>query len=191
MNHLRPLLPVLALLLLLASPGLAYDIGAPVDPWQAQDASGRAHSLNAYKDKVVVLVWWAPHDPASKGYAQRLEQLKRQFAGQDVVFLAVASVKDIDAARAQEGRRSQKLTWPVLLDPSLGLARAFGTRVTTQVQVIDAQGKLRYKGQIDDDPRAQKPAAQRQRYLQQAVQALLSGGNPPAPTSPPRASRIQ
>ena len=189
MNPLRLLL-LLALLVLGANPCAAYDVGAAVNPWQAQDESGRGHSLGAYKGKVVVLVWWAPNDPSSKGYADRLEQLKRQFAGQNVVFLAVASVQGIDAARAQAGRTSQKLTWPVLLDPTLSLANAFQTRVTTQVQVIDAQGKLRYKGQIDDDPRAQKPAAQRQSYLQQAVQALLSGGTPPAATSPPRASRI-
>ena len=76
----------------------------------------------------MVLVWWAPNDPSSKGYADRLEQLKRQFAGQNVVFLAVASVQGIDAARAQAGRTSQKLTWPVLLDPTLSLANAFQTR---------------------------------------------------------------
>ena len=59
------------------------------------------------------------------------------------------------------------------LDQGSRLARAFGAERTPEAFLFDASGKLVYHGTIDDN--AQSPGEVKERYLRDALQALVDG----------------
>jgi len=133
---------VLGLLLVLAAPALAYDVGDAVD-FSGTDEAGRARALDDYAGKTVVLVFWGSDDPASRAYAERLTALARRSGG-DVVVLGVATTGGDDRASVQRAKREQGLPFPILVDPEGEIAADFGARVLTTACVIGPDGKLRY-----------------------------------------------
>lgn len=185
----RRTLLALPLALLLTGLATAYDVGERVQPFQAQDETGKVQRLADHQGHVVVLVFWGSNCQGSQAYAKRLEALRRKYAAQGVVFLAVASNSYETAETVKKAKGEQGLGWPVLLDSDHSLQKAFKAKVTPDAYVIDGQGVLRYRGLIDDDPRGARPQ-QAQRYLEDAIGALLAGRSPPAATTP-RGVRIQ
>jgi hypothetical protein len=89
-----------------------------------------------------------------------------------------------DSLEAMKQRVAQDGGWPCpyLRDESQGVAAAYGARTTPDVFVVDAEGRLRYRGAPDadhDDP------AQGAAWLRGALDALLAGSDPdPAATEP-------
>lgn len=71
----------------------------------------------------------------------------------------------------------------LLLDREQAAARSFRAATTPHIFVVDAQGRLRYRGAYDDVTfRRREPT---RAYALEAVQALLAGGTPdPAETRP-------
>jgi len=74
--------------------------------------------------------------------------------------------------------------WPLpyLHDESQEVAAAYGARTTPDVFVLDADGRLRYRGAPDADYRDESQNAS---WLRDAIDAVLSGRDPdPAETDP-------
>src|SRR6185436_1531403 len=68
----------------------------------------------------------------------------------------------------------------MLMDPTGKLARLVGGRTATDLVVLDADWKVRYRGALDDD--LKKP---KKKYLAPALDALLAGKSPdPSETTP-------
>ncbi len=72
-------------------------------------------------------------------------------------------------------KRAKKLgiKFPYVVDATSDVARAFGATRTPEAFLFDAEGKLVYHGTIDDSPR--DPAAVKDAYLKQAVDAVVAG----------------
>ena len=71
---------------------------------------------------------------------------------------------------------------PYLHDSSQEVARSYGAQTTPHVFVLDAEGRLRYRGAPDadyDDP------GQRASWLRDALDALLEGAEPSQPETKP------
>ena len=168
----------LTLALALALPALALEIGEQVAPFTAQDARGKAHSLDGALEegRILVLVVWKSGSPHCKTYGPRLEKLKQRY-GKRVTFLALAPDRDETAASVLAGMRDAGITFPVLLDPGGPISRRLDAVTTPTVYLIDRAKRLRYKGAIDDDPLGNKP--QRAEYLAEAIDAVLAGKTPP------------
>jgi hypothetical protein len=63
--------------------------------------------------------------------------------------------------------------FPYAIDSGSVLARAYGATRTPEAFLFDGAGKLVYHGTIDDN--AQKPDDVKERYLKDALQALVDG----------------
>jgi hypothetical protein len=61
------------------------------------------------------------------------------------------------------------------LDKDHKIADAFGATKTPEVFLFDSSMKLVYKGSIDDNPN--KPSEVKNRYLEDAIDALLNGNS--------------
>jgi peroxiredoxin len=170
------------------APGTAT-IGQPAPDFTLRSVQGAEHSLAALRGKVVVLEWIAPDCAMCAKYHSQAKHpvvpdLVKEYAGEDVAFLAIASGKAAEPDQLRELLADWGLTRvPVLLDPDTNVARAYGARATPHAFVIDEGGVLRYSGAIDDDTSIDDVGGQE--YLADAIEAVSKGEAPsPAQTVP-------
>ena len=99
-----------------------------------------------------------------------LAEIQRKYSVKDVTFLMIASNQgngEIVDRELEEGQQPfveirdylarEKLPHRVLIDRRSSVARMFQAKTTPDVFVFDAEGRLVYRGLIDDDPRDNKP----------------------------------
>jgi peroxiredoxin len=161
-------------------------IGDTAPGFELPDTDGTMHSL-ANGSSPTVVVFTCNHCPYALAWHERLMSVARDYADRGVRMLAINSN---DAERyprdSYEAMRERvaKEDWPMpyLHDESQEVARAYGAKTTPDVFVIDADGRLRYRGAPDDDyDDRSKDAA----WLRGALDAVLAGRAPePAETEP-------
>jgi peroxiredoxin len=162
-------------------------IGDPAPAFQLPDTTGRQVSAGADGTCATVVVFTCNHCPYALAWHERIAQAARDYAEQDVRFLAINSNDSERYPRdsyAAMQRRVEQEDWPMpyLHDASQEVARAYGAKTTPDVFVLDAAGVLRYRGAPDadyDDP------DQRAIWLRDAVDAVLSGELPGRAESKP------
>lgn len=188
------LFPIAILLLLLSIPSWAARVGAPAPNFKATDTHGKAHTLDEYKGKFVVLEWHNRDCPYThKHYASgNMQKLQREWTARGVVWFTV-----ISSAPGQQGyvtaadenayvQRMKAAPTGVLLDPSGQLGHLYGAKTTPHMFIINPQGALIYDGAIDSKPTTDVsdiPSATN--YVSQALQEALSGKPVSVPATRP------
>jgi len=151
------------------------DVGKPFTDLIGTD--DKPHSLAEYlaDAKGVVLVFTCNHCPVAAGYKDRLLALAREFQPQQVRFVAVScSLGEADSLAAMKERAEQKkYPFPYLHDPSQQSGRDYGARVTPEVFVLNAKGRIVYLGAIDDSWNDAENV--QHAYLRDALAALVAG----------------
>jgi peroxiredoxin len=149
------------------------------------DTDGREHDLGG--DSTTVVVFTCNHCPYALAWQDRIADVARDYSGRGVRFLAINSN---DAERyprdsyeaMQERVRTEDWPLPYLRDESQEVARSYDAQVTPDVFVIDAEGKLRYRGAPDSD---YAEPSQNGAWLRGALDALLEGSDPDPPETTP------
>jgi hypothetical protein len=77
--------------------------------------------------------------------------------------------------------KEQGYTVPYVLDEGSTLADAFGATRTPEVFLFDKNGKLVYKGAMEDNPSS--PAESKEMYLKDAIMKMQSGLAPDPSTT--------
>jgi peroxiredoxin len=170
--------------LFLAAAAQPPAIGKPAPAFSGVDETGAKHTLADYKGKAVVLEWTNPDCPfVARHYeADTMEKLAAALGAKEVVWLAVNSTWTNTADATKEWKSEQGFTYATLQDNDGAIGHAYGAKTTPHMFVIDAEGILRYRGAIDDDPRG--TAAKPVNYVDSAVQKLFAGASPdPSDTS--------
>ena len=162
-------------------------LGQSAPDFQLTDAAGQAHRLSDYRGRMVVLEWTNPTCPFVKRHYGEgtMETLSAAYADTQVVWLAINSTHYNTVEETRKWEAEQEQTYPTLLDPDGAVGRLYGARTTPHMFVIDTRGVLRYDGAIDDDPRGSKETGQRVQYVSEALDAILSGGDPAMATTRP------
>ncbi|MEM9998826.1 MAG: redoxin family protein [Bacteroidota bacterium] len=130
----------------------------------------------------LVVVLWGADCPWVTRYEDRFLALVRDYGAQGFGFALVdpTPAADVDtAARAEQAGRYGDL--PYLADPDARLARALGATRQPEVFVFDGAGALAYRGALDDS--ASDPSFVENDYARDALDALGTGGAPPAATA--------
>lgn len=171
--------------LLLAAAPQPTAVGQPVPDFTAVDETGARHRLSQYRGHAVVLEWTNPDCPfVARHYeADTMEKLAKALGAKDVVWLAVNSTHSNTPADTKTWKVEQGFAYPTLQDADGTLGHLLGARTTPHMFVIDADGVLRYRGAIDDDPsgKSEKPL----NYADASVAALLASSTPdPSDTKP-------
>jgi thiol-disulfide isomerase/thioredoxin len=150
----QPLRALLALLLALSvSLAGAQELrpwrGGPSPSLALQDLDGRAHRLEDYRGKVVLINFWATWCEPCRAEMPAMNKLRASFAGQPFAVLAINLAES--ESRIRRFLDEVPLEFPVLLDRDSGAARAWKARVLPVSFVVDAEGRIRYSalGEID------------------------------------------
>lgn len=155
-------------------------IGAQAPNFVLSSLEGQSYSLDQQRGTIVVLNFWSAVCPWSKRADGLLLELIPQW-GPGVQLWSLAVNADENPALMQAVAKERRLPL-VLQDHGQQVADLYGAQATPHFFVIDAGGILRYQGSMDDAV-FRKPTASRS-YLAEALQALLSGGEPnPAQTA--------
>jgi len=155
-------------------------IGDPAPDWSGIiGTDDKQHALSDYKDaKLLVVVFTCNHCPVAKAYEDRLVALQKDYQGKGVQVVAV-NVNNIapDKLDMMKERAAEKgFTFPYLYDPSQKIGHDYGATVTPHVFLLDGNRKVAYVGPVDDSQKVDKV---QKNYLRDALDALLSGQQPP------------
>ncbi len=113
-----------------------------------------------------------PDCPCSRFNADHVRSLMERF-GQKVRFVAVVGGRGEASRRV---RAELKLDMEVLPDETGDLAERAGIYATPQAVVLDAQGRLYFRGNYNRSRYCLEPEAE---YARLALEALLAGHAPP------------
>lgn len=160
-------------------------IGKPAPAFSGVDETGARHALADYKGKAVVLEWTNPDCPFVRRHYQAgtMEKLAAALGAKDVVWLAVNSTWSNTPADTVAWKEKEGFAYATLQDADGSIGRAYGAKTTPQMFVIDAEGLLRYRGAIDDDPHGSTAAPKN--YVEAAVEAIRVGASPDPSDTPP------
>ena len=183
MAHKLSLTTVLAAVtLLVANAGFAagVKIGDPAPDFKGIiGIDDKQHSLSDFSDaKLVVLVFICNHCPVARAYEDRLVALQNDYQAKGVQVVAV-NVNNMPAdglEKMKERAKAKGFNFLYLYDATQKIGRDYGAAVTPHVFLVDQKRKIGYTGAIDD---AQKPDQVKKHFLRDAIDALLSGKEPP------------
>lgn len=160
------------------------DPGATAPDFTATDTDGKTVNLAALlKDgnTIVVLQWFNADCPFIRkhyGETKTFNDLAAKYEGKNVKFLAICSSAKGEQGAGQERNAKAKKDWniayPILLDESGTIGKAYGATNTPHMIVIAKDGKVAYNGAIDDD---RGNTVGKTNYVAKAVDELLAGTN--------------
>jgi len=158
------------------------EIGDAAPAWkELEGIDGKKHSLADLQEaEAVVVVFTCNHCPVAKAYEERLVEFDNDYKDKKVALVAInVSNSEADKLPAMKERgEEQGFEFAYLYDPSQEIGRKFGAKVTPHAFVIDKEGKLAYRGAIDDSQNAAKVT---KHSLRDAVDAVLAGKAPAEP----------
>jgi peroxiredoxin len=157
---------------------VSLSIGEAAPAFALPDTAGTPRSPDG--EAATVVVFTCNHCPYALAWQDRIADVARDYADRGVLLLAInandADRYPRDSLEAMQSRVAGE-AWPMpyLHDATQEVARAYGAKTTPDVFVLDAGGRLRYRGAPDadyDDP------GQRAAWLRDALDAVLAGEAP-------------
>lgn len=145
--------------------------------------SGRPVALSGFANrKGVVLIFTGNECPFDSYYRERLHALVEKYNG-NFGFLFINSYEE--PAENLDAMKVECATWrtpvPYLADKEQVVLMAFEVRKSPEVVVLKPTGGkfvAVYQGAIDDSPQVAESVTTS--YLADAIEAVISGGTPPA-----------
>jgi len=172
---------ILGLLLLLFSASAAYPA---VPPFQLRDTAGSLHTPAEWAGAKAILLFFVTNDcPVTNSYVPEMNRMAAAYAPRGVRTYAVVADPGLAPSLVAAYARDYRYAFPLLLDPLQDLVRLTGATVTPQAAVLSPEGRLLYRGRIDNrvaDFGKQRPQAT-VHDLRDALDAVLAGKPVAAP----------
>lgn len=150
------------------------------------DIEGGATTLSDHRGKIVVLEWFNPGCPFvqyAHGPEGPLAGAAAKHSVSGIVWLAINSgapgKQGHGVAANRQAAEQWNMSYPLLLDESGEVGQAYGAKTTPHMFVIDKEGKIAYRGALDNAPRGEIPESGRVNYVEAAI-ADLEAGRPVA-----------
>jgi len=129
--------------LALAAKAIALGDGAKAPDFKAPSLDGgKSLSLASFRGKVVYLDFWASWCPPCLTSLPLLEELRKEFPGDQFQVLAVNVDQDVEKARKFLERTG--VGYPSATDPKGRLPEMFGIETMPTSFLIDRSGVIRY-----------------------------------------------
>ncbi len=176
--------PIRALALALVLPtGVGADrvtppaIGSEIPDVQATSVLGEALSLRAAaaEHKAVVLVFLSTVCPYANYFAGHIREMAEAYRPKHVLFVGVYSNRWESREEAAAHGRKHAFAFPIVKDEGHVVADTLGATRTPEAFVVDASGRLRYRGRV--------MSKQESPELRRALEAVLQGRRVPTPVT--------
>jgi peroxiredoxin len=163
-----------------------YEIGDKATDFSLINVDGSMVSMSNYTDaKGFILIFTCNHCPYSVAYEDRKIELDNMFRAKGYPVIAInpndPEVQPKDSFEKMQERAAEKnFPFPYVLDDGQHIYPQYGATRTPHVYVVQKSGQdffVRYIGAIDDNH--QDADAVKERYVVNAVEALLAGKEPP------------
>ncbi|HEX4797508.1 MAG TPA: redoxin family protein [Humisphaera sp.] len=177
---MKSVVPICCLLICLAGKARGADSPSTLPASLAlPDLDGKLHyPLDMAGAPAAVIVFIGVDCPVSNSYAPLINRLAEQYEARHVKFFLIHSESNLSSNDARKHAKEYGYTRPtLLLDPKHLLSRQVSATVTPEAAVIGPDGKLCYRGRIDDlyislgKPRYQASTHD----LRDAIDAVLAG----------------
>lgn len=150
------------------------------------DLDGKQVKAGDLRNKITVVNFFSIDCPIQGKWNSRLASIQKEFEAQDVIFLHIDSNKsEIDATekpktltkdenlqRIRDFLKTNNLPFRVLVDNGNKVADMFDAKTTPHVFVFGKDGKLVYKGLVDDNTDESKVT---NHHLKDVLGALVKG----------------
>jgi peroxiredoxin len=164
-------------------------IGDAAIGFELPGVDGEFYSLSGISagKEATAVVFMCNHCPYVLAWLERLIAVAKDYAGQDVAFVGINANDAVKyPADSYEGMQQlaeqHGLPFPYLHDETQEVATVYGAERTPEIFVFDAALKLRYHGAPDDNYDESRATVA---YLRNALDAVLSGQEPPVVDTPP------
>jgi peroxiredoxin len=206
MKLVRLALAVLGLALVTSITARAEDnvhdlkIGDPAPDFSLPGIDGKTHTLSEYQGaKLLMIAFMSNHCPDSHAAEGRLKKLIADTKDKGLVCVAInpnnpdgLSIDELGYSKYNDSledmkkyAKDQGFDFPYLYDGEKQVTtHAYGCLATPHIFIFDANGKLRYKGRLDDS-RYEDPATVKSTDGRNAVEALLAGKEVPVAVTQP------
>lgn len=167
-----------------------YKVGDVASDFSLSNTKGEMVSLADYADaKGFIVVFTCNTCPYSVAYEDRINALDAKYKSKGYPVIAInpndpaaktgESLDDMKTRAAEKG-----FTFPYLQDKGQHIYPKYGATRTPHIFILEKQEKgsvVQYIGAIDDSSR--NPKKVKQRYVEDAVDALLAGQQPKVTTT--------
>jgi peroxiredoxin len=162
-------------------------IGSKAPSFSLADSSGKTVSLSDFAGKIVVLEWTNPNCPfVQRVYKEKAMQTTFDaFKTKGVDWLAVNSTSSATNQQDAQWASAQSIAYPILNDSDGTVGKAYHATNTPEMFIIGADGKLLYKGAIDNDPNGDKAGSDKINYVAQALSEISAGKAVSVPETKP------
>ena len=162
------------------TPSTMKPLGTPAPDFSLPDTDGRLVGLADFRNAPALLVAFiCNHCPYVKHIRAAFAEMAREFQAKGAAVVAISSndalayPADGPAAMAVE-KAEAGYVFPYLYDESQVVALAYQAACTPDFFLYDAQGKLAYRGQMDDS-RPSNGLPNDGNDLRAAMEAVLAG----------------
>jgi len=144
-------------------------IGEPVPPFSAASVQGEQVSLESAirEHKAVVVLFTSTVCPYANYFALHVRELSETYGPRGVLFVGVNSNNWESLQDVVDHMRERGFIFPMLKDERHVIADQFGASRTPEAFLLDASGRLRYRGWVK--------SKQGSPDLQHALDAILEG----------------
>jgi peroxiredoxin len=115
-----------------------FEVRKEAPRFSLKDLDGKSTSLNDFRGKPALLLFWAAWCPSC---CEEIPVLEKYFSGrQDQVAILLLAIDGDKEKRIRRYVQKEKITLPVLLDAKEKVARTFGVNFIPVVFLIDREG---------------------------------------------------
>jgi len=164
--------------------------GDSAPEFSLKNVDGKTVSLSDYSDeKGVIVVFTCNPCPFAKAYEQRIIRLHREYADKGYPVVAINpnddKVSPEDTFDRMIARSAEKeYPFPYLKDETQKVYQAYGATRTPHIYLLENSGgtfRVAYIGAIDDN--AMDASGVSERYLEDALAAVMAGNKPDPATT--------
>jgi peroxiredoxin len=155
-------------------------VGSYAPDFELPGIDNQVHHLGRYLNKfrAVGVISMCNHCPYVNLYLDRLKNIQAEFAADGFSLIGMnGSNVNQDTGSSLDNMKAfaqnHCLNFPYLWDSTQDVTRSFGANKTPMAFLIDGNGIVRYKGQIDNYP--QDPSSVGGDYLRNAIACLFKG----------------